>query len=309
MLVKKVLKNIKSLFAKDTWSKKAIWLEADFPDYVSRKDGNLIISKFGLEVPSGKYEFVLDGFNYLKQLCELGGFRFSIEAELLLAKGKDFVAEIQTAEELFILREICLSKDYNFNSMNNVVVVDIGMNVGLASLYFASRKDVKHVYGFEPFKPTYQHCMRNLGKNQNLIAKITPHNFGLSHIEQQLTLEYDFDNKGQIGIHGTDLVKSSKKSSSKEIIQLKSILPEIYKIIERHPGCEVVCKIDCEGAEYQIFQSFIELGIPEAIKVVMMEWHLKGPELLQDTLRKNNFRSVATSAFSQDVGMIYAFRG
>jgi len=307
-LFNKLYKILSLVLANSAWEKKSIWLVADYPDYASRRRKKIFFHKFGIEIMRGECEFFLDGFEYIRQLYELGDFSFSSENGVIVAKGKDFTTEIHTAEELFILREICLSRDYNFQSCGDVVVIDIGMNVGLASLFFASREDVEHVYGFEPFKPTYLQCLRNLEKNHKLSHKISASNFGLAHDHQTLEVDYDFEYKGQVGIHGTGLIRSSLKSVSKEKIKLEPIIPEIKKIIDLHPGMGVVCKIDCEGGEYDIFRLFSEHGIPEAIKVIMMEWHQKGPERLLDTLRLNNFRSVATYAYRQDVGMIYAFR-
>ncbi|WLE98263.1 MAG: FkbM family methyltransferase [Candidatus Electrothrix communis] len=307
-LYKLIKKNLLSIISKTTWEKKAIWLAADYPEYISYGNRLLTFNFLNLEIKAGEYEFLLDGFDYLRQLNKWGGFSFIISNGIVNARGNDFDAEIQTAEELFILKEILLNKDYNFQALDRVVVVDIGMNVGLASLYFASREDVEHVYGFEPFKPTYKQCIRNMNKNKNLANKITANNFGLSHNRKALEVDYNFDNKGQVGIHGTGLIRSSMKLITKEKIELFPILSEIHKIIEHHLGMDLVCKIDCEGGEYDFFESFSKCGIPDPIKIIMMEWHRKAPNELLSILKRNNFRAITIYGDRQDVGMIYAFK-
>jgi hypothetical protein len=44
--------------------------------------------------------------------------------------------------------------------------------------------------------------------------------------------EYNFSNKGQVGILGTDLINSRIDGVSKKKIQLKPVLPELQKIVD-----------------------------------------------------------------------------
>lgn len=291
-----------------TWKKKAIWLSYDFPDQVLFQGGRLFLKSIDLVIDPAKFEFILDGFDYIKQLHEFGKFKFTIEGEYVVASNGVISSEIHTAEELFILREIWLGKDYSFMNTSDVIIIDVGMNVGHASLYFASRDDVKHVYGYEPFVPTYNQCKKNLERNSSLAQKITTYNYGLSNEEKVLEVDYDYANKGQVGIHGTALIRSVIKSESTERIELLPACQAIRKIIDRHPGFEFFCKIDCEGGEYDIFQDFFENGIPESIKGFMIEWHDRGPNELLSILKSYKYKGVSTNTYSQKVGMLYAFR-
>ena len=309
MLFKKFKKNARAFFSRSMWKKKAVWLSSDFPDYAVLRDGKLQLTKFNLEVPENKLEYILDGFDLLRDLYEIGGFEFKLENEMLTATNQMICLDIQTVEELFILREVFVKEDYNFVTNCDVVVIDIGMNIGIASLYFALRKNVLHVYGYEPFAPTFQQCIRNLALNQRLSSKITASNFGLSDYGKTIEVDYDADHKGQVGIHGISLIKSHINHTSKERIELKSILSELEHIIGKHPGIDIVCKIDCEGAEYELFRSFSEHGIPGPVRIIMMEWHECGsPEILLTFLLNNGFKAVKRSSAKKHVGMIYAFR-
>lgn len=42
------------------------------------------------------------------------------------------------------------------------IVIDIGANIGLASLFFAARKNVIKVIGYEPLRSTYQKALHNI---------------------------------------------------------------------------------------------------------------------------------------------------
>ena len=71
-------------------------------------------------------------------------------------------------------------------SAKNSIVIDIGMNVGIASLFFATLPHVEKVYAFEPFKAPYLRAMDNFKLNPALSAKIQAYNFGLSNKFEEL---------------------------------------------------------------------------------------------------------------------------
>jgi len=308
-ILKKIFKGIKTSFSQDTWYKKAVWLISDYPELVAWQGQDVRIGMVDGVIVRGEFEFLFDGFASLKDLYEHGDFTFSVNRDHVIASGKDLVFSVSTAEELFILREIFLGKHYNFDAGKAVVVVDIGMNVGMASLYFASRKDVVNIYSYEPFVPTYKQGLHNLDRNRLISNKINPYNYGLSDAESELQVEYNFANKGQVGIFGTKLINSRIDEVSTQKIHLKPVMHELQKIVDENPGQDIVLKIDCEGAEYDIFKALHASGIPEQVKLVMMEWHKGDPQWLVSVLANNGFRSVNTSSYAQQVGMIYSCRG
>ena len=66
-------------------------------------------------------------------------------------KGKApvrFVLE-ESGEYMCFEEWFCMN-EYRFDVERNVDVIDIGMNVGVATLYYARQQNVKSIYGFEP---------------------------------------------------------------------------------------------------------------------------------------------------------------
>ncbi|NES78515.1 MAG: hypothetical protein F6K06_23260 [Okeania sp. SIO1H4] len=61
------------------------------------------------------------------------------------------------------------------------------------------------------------------------------------------------------------------KSLPKEELTLKPISEELNSIISQHPDMDIVAKIDCEGSEYEIFDSLVVKGQLNQIKIIMME--------------------------------------
>ena len=290
-----------------SWKKKAIRLTASHPEFISLKGQTVYLFDADLEFSENQFEFLFDAFDHLLALHTLGVSSFSISNATVIAKVSEIEFEIQTAEELFILQEIYLKNCYNFSLPQNVVVVDVGMNVGLASLFFASKNSVKHVYGYEPFAPTFNQCLSNLNRNQGLSEKISPHQFGLGSREETLRLEYDVKRKGQMSVP-VKLFDEQPTGLPYEEIKLVPIIQVLNQVSTKHPDLSIVCKIDCEGGEYELFDVFAEHGIPDSITLIILEWHKYGPEPLLKILDKNDFISVATSNSGRRSGMIYAFR-
>ena len=250
----------------------------------------------------GKHEFVVDRLDLFIRLSKHSGGSFKIEEEELFFFIDGLKLRVQTAEELFILNEIFFEQCYNFMlPEKDLVVIDVGMNVGYASLYFATKPEVKKIYSFEPFLPTFESAQTNLEHNPQFQDKIVAQNFGLSSSEGVLEVAYSNDSKGrniarQGNLRGDNRVKVRLKEASKELLA-------IVKETEH----SVVIKMDCEGAEHEIFDSMYEHDIPTKVKVIMLEWHFSRPSEIAKYLLKNNFRLIYTN-FGDETGLIYAFR-
>ena len=83
-------------------------------------------------------------------------------------------------DDLNFIQEIFLHNTYNFLLQDDCCVIDIGMNIGLVSLLFASKSFVKEVHSFEPFNEIYARARANLGLNPEFAHKIVANNFGLT---------------------------------------------------------------------------------------------------------------------------------
>ena len=59
--------------------------------------------------------------------------------------------------------------------------IDIGANIGMFSLSYASMFKGAEIHSFEPVPFIYNYLCKNLEINPHLNHKIYPHNFGLSN--------------------------------------------------------------------------------------------------------------------------------
>ncbi len=207
------------------------------------------------------------------------------------------------------LNEVLLRQDYGFSwSSGQYVVVDIGMNVGFASLTKANDPHVLHVYGFEPIAKTYQLAQRNFSMNPELESKISAFNFGLSDKDEQVEVRFCNNEIMSVSSEGT-FDSCFWGEVSTEIIDLRRASEVISDIVRRHPGVPIFLKCDCEGAEFKIFRDLASHGLLDKLSIVVVEWHGQPPDPLVSVLTSAGF-----ACFNQvinvewKVGMIRAAR-
>ncbi|MFV5688928.1 FkbM family methyltransferase [Flavobacterium sp. ZT3R25] len=225
----------------------------------------------------------------------------------VLASFNDLKLYIESPEEFFIVKEVFVEKDYNLLSNESFVVFDIGMNIGISSLFFALNKNVAKIYSFEPVNTTYTQALYNLELNQAYSNKIEAFHFGLGGSTRVEKVLYNSQAKGNCGIR-LDSSLVIDRNNAKEIeIDIKNISDILPDLIGKHSKQKMVLKIDCEGAEYEILQKLNDANLLKDIDVLLIEWHDKGGAILEDILIKNNFR-IISRFLTPITGMIYAFK-
>jgi FkbM family methyltransferase len=227
--------------------------------------------------------------------------------EGVLTRFHDLKLYIETTEEFFILKEVFVEKDYNLLSNESCVVFDIGMNIGISSLFFGLQKNVEKIYSFEPVVNTYEQAVYNVSLNENLSPKIEAFNVGLGATTRVEKVLYNPQAKGNCGIRLESSLVIDKNNATEIEINIQNISTILPDLFAKHAQQKKVLKIDCEGAEYEILQKLNDSRILTQVDVLLIEWHDKGSEILEKILIENNFRVVSRYLTSIS-GMIYAFK-
>ena len=149
---------------------------------------------------------------------------------------------ITSAEELFILKEIWVDDCYNFDSNRACVVIDIGMNVGIASLHFASKNNVSKVYSYEPVTPTFKQGIVNFDLNKALKTKIEAYNFGLGIKNETLQLTFNPNYKGSVGKTKATSIIQDGKNNQTVTAEIRDIEPIFLSIISDHADESLILK-------------------------------------------------------------------
>lgn len=243
-------------------------------------------------------------FEIKKQFPEL---TLESHKEGVLACFQDLKFYIETSEEFFILKEVFVEKEYNLLSNENFVVFDIGMNIGISSLFFGLQQNITQIYSFEPVVPTYNQALYNLELNPTISNKIEAFNFGLGGFTRTEKVLFNAQSKGNCGIRLESSLVIDKENSNEIEIYIKNVSEVLPELISKHSKQKIVLKIDCEGAEYEILQKLSNDKVLNTIDVLLIEWHDKGATIIEELLVANGF-FVVSRFLTSITGMIYAFK-
>ena len=220
---------------------------------------------------------------------------------------QDVVFQVESPEEFLILKEVYIDQDYNFITKKECVVIDIGTNVGIASIFFSQMKNVHKIYAFEPVQDTYELACKNFREN-GIENRIEFYNFGLGLNEREEEFYYHRLEKGNSGIRGKLSPSYSKlENCDKRKVRIRAAAAVLTPIFEENVEYKKVVKMDCEGAEYEILQNLHEQKILQQIDMIVLEWHDRGPAYIEDILKENNF-SIFSRRLGPFTGIIYATR-
>ncbi len=231
--------------------------------------------------------------------------RLDGERIIVAIDGVAFHAD--TADDINFVGEIFQRNTYNLLQRHDACVIDVGMNLGLVSLAFASKSFVKEVHAFEPFRETFERAQANLRLNPELSDKITAYNFGLAGADQELSLLIsDEGDSGSQSIRGA----TKGKPTAVQVRKASTVLEPIFRSAKAK-GRDIVAKIDCEGSEFEIFEALQAAGLWRDVTALMVEWHRvvdgKTQKNLIDVLVDEGFSAVDLSAPLGN-GFFYAMR-
>ena len=306
-MISKLRKIIAVRLAQSDWSRYAALLKYSYSQEIRSTAHGLALDYFGIEIQHGEHLSILQNYGLAKALKDRLNAIFNIEDNQLFVSLEGLKLPVQTPEDLYILHEIWVNGCYNYHlpTGRQHIVIDIGMNVGFASLFFNRTKRPLHIFSFEPFTPTYDQAVRNI-ENNRVSEEITTHNFGLGTVGT-FEIEYSETHRGRMGIWGTKLIGEQIHSTKKERIEVRSFKDSIEAIVNKYPDTPVVLKVDCEGAEYDIFTE-ISNDFLDRVILVMMEWHMKGPQPFIEQLGQKGFIILSECENNPKAGMLYAFK-
>jgi FkbM family methyltransferase len=277
---------------------------------VSKKDNKVFIRSVNHFFSPEDFPVFFEGYSkYCWKFID-AGLLFVFEGKNMFVKINELTIKIETLEELFIINEVFLENMYRVESKAEYVVLDIGMNVGITSLYFSQFDNIKKIYAFEPLKPTFTCANANLILNKKYSPKVQAFNFGLSNKAQNIEVSFDPINKGNVGIKNAGITALSQKNV--ELIELREASKVLRQISEENPSTRFLVKLDCEGSEYDIFENLFSASMLPLFKIFIIEWHnmVGYKERLHNLInafKECNFQVLTVGSLYNGTGMIYCF--
>jgi FkbM family methyltransferase len=186
---------------------------------------------------------------------------------------------------------------------NNDVVIDLGANIGVFSLFAASVSPSVRVHAFEPVSETFSLLKKNVSANK--LSNVQCHRCAVSSATGEQTLYVTLGSTADTMIPARVKMPGSAARESVECVSLNDLFV-------RHgiTKCNFL-KVDVEGSEFDIFLSASPqtLGRIDAIAMEYHEWEERKPDELTEFLRSNGFSVRVHTDRLPGLGMIYASRG
>jgi len=274
-------------------------------------DGSrVLIAGTQVEATTPGREFLLRGSEQVARLLREAGAKFSPLPDGVLLDVEGVKLKLQTWEELFIATEVFCDGIYNLKTGGEFALIDVGMNVGATSLFFARQPACNAIYSFELFPKTAAKARTNLALNPEIAQKIQVTNKGVAAHASSAELNYNEEHKGSVGRHGLPDYAIADPAVRYEKVKVDFIACDevVAAARSKHPGLTLVCKLDCEGAEYEILETLDKSGLLREVACWMIEWHEKSPKPIEAVLQKNGFELLSFTPGAPNHGMIYAWR-
>ena len=134
-----------------------------------------------------------------------------------------------------------------FEFQEGDVIIDIGANIGIVSIYLAKKFPFIKIYAFEPVRQNYECILKNIELNNIEDGIITVENVAITGDRRKLNLTVPIYNTGQSNIHN----RYSSPIISNIDPNVNSIKLDDVFLKYNISKCKLL-KIDCEGAEYEI---------------------------------------------------------
>ena len=210
--------------------------------------------------------------------------------------GKDGEVELRDEADMSVFEEIFVDRDYRMVEgilEKAQVVVDVGAHAGFFSLYARMANADAKIYAFEPAADNFQMMKEN--HKMNRVKDVVLKNVAVAGEDgqRQFVLSGDSHNHSFFG--------------KGETIEVRAI--SLNTIFERYRLDEVdLVKMDCEGAEFEILESFEKFG---QVKAFYLEFHEYQPGMERDKLlnllRNEGYKcQIFPSRYDSRMGFVFA---
>ena len=244
-------------------------LVEEINDSINKINSNTIYNNNEIEYIKNEINNMKNEINYIKYIIDK---KYSQENTISPCRvfGMDFIFYHSRTRQVYDYGIRTDVESYNFDAVEfkeGDIVIDIGANIGIVSIYLAKKYPFLKIYAFEPVRQNYECILKNIELNNIKDGIITVENIALTKDRRKLNMIVPIYNTGQSNIHN--------RYSSPLLSNIDPNIPSIklddvfskYNIEE----CKLL-KIDCEGAEYEILYSTNESNLKKC-NTLLAEFH------------------------------------
>ncbi len=212
---------------------------------------------------------------------------------LIDVSGLSFaLPEREFVNGLWLLHELFVEGEYSDLQVRDAVVIDIGANLGDTAVYFASR-GAHRVIAYEPFPATFALAKQTVGRN-DCADRVRLVCAGAASRSGSATAAVDSRTQSGrwsvVAGNSTDRSSGNDRYLRREQIQFVSLADILQDAVTAAAGRPIACKIDCEGAEFELL-----LGAPlppafEYVTQLVIETHDQPPDPIAALLRERGYQ-------------------
>jgi len=217
----------------------------------------------------------------------------------VVSTSDNLIVQHLGSEFYSVLYEIYERRDYDLrlDDEKEYVLIDIGANVGMASLYLRNRHtNIKQVFAFEPLNIVADIARKNFKANPGT-TPIVLKQIGLSDEYSIKTVDFfedwttafstDDQTLDSFLRHSEDGSRTGAQSTEVEVAPASI---EVQNILASIGDQRIALKCDTQGSEFAIFRSLDTAGLFDRIDAVVVETHFKSPDEIIDILKRNGFQ-------------------
>ena len=172
-------------------------------------------------------------------------------------KMRKNTTDLQAFVNVWILEEY---KKEKFEINNNDTIIDVGGHIGLFTLYVSQFCKRGMIYAFEPMKNNFDLFKENIKMNN--LKNVIVTNCAVTGKEEKIKIYENQLDDAAHSIHG-----KGPNFSEVNAITVANIMNN-----QNFSKCNLL-KLDCEGAEYEIFRSMEKKDFSK-IEKICLEYHL-----------------------------------
>ena len=195
--------------------------------------------------------------------------------EVKMGEHTIYLHDLKSSNTLdFVIREAMVGDEYKTNNINfkdGDVVLDIGANVGAISIMLAKKYPFIKIYSYEAHPVNYQSLLKNIEENN--VSNIEAFNYAVYSIDDDLiNISLSYTNTG--GSNSFIDPKSRPDIYSLEHSNIEVPTISLDSIIKNNNIEKIkLLKMDCEGAEFDIFEHSKLIGEQTLVENMGVEIH------------------------------------
>ncbi len=285
-----------------------------------RETGHLYLKHLDLRIGK-QHSYILEEYYSALELVDQRSakFRYDEQGDLYIIDVAGLQVSIQTANDLLTLKELLVDGIYNFQFSHPTVVLDIRMDVGISSLFFASFPKVL-VVGYEPCNKKFDQALLNFSLNPTLSKKIQSISKDIGDARFKSIAMYPPKKIGLLRQSGIHKNRGMGPIFEYDEVEIEDIAEILDSIASRYPEHNIVVKIDYGYSGYhiggisedQIIHKLLITNKLALINAILLKWYkpkpVNDPPEIARQLSNYGLNVLLFSPTHPFEGILYAFK-